>query len=162
MIRIVRLSVLLIIAWVVMTTTHELGHVIGGWIGGATLTKLNLAPWSLPYSLHHPDPHPLVTLWSGPVIGVLIPMMVAGLVRSQATWLIADFCLLANGVYLSLAWISGERFLDTSRLLDAGAHPLSITVFCAITISFGYVRFRQDCIDILTVDANPDQTDGTS
>jgi hypothetical protein len=137
---------LLILSWIVMTFTHEMGHVIGGWISGATLTDFNLAPWRMPYSLHNPDPRPLVTLWGGPVLGVLVPLALAAVIRRPWARFVADFCLLANGAYLALGWASGDRFLDTPRLLDAGAAPVSIAVYCALTIGFGYVRFRNDCI----------------
>ncbi|WP_182866892.1 hypothetical protein [Rhodopirellula sp. JC639] len=130
-----------------MTFTHELGHVIGGWVVGAKLVDVDLAPWRMPYSVHAPDPHPRVTLWCGPVLGVLIPLALAALIRRRPAWLVADFCLLANGSYLALAWLSGGPFLDTPRLLDAGAHPLSIAIFCLLTIAVGYVRFRNDCIE---------------
>ena len=143
--RVAYLVVLLVIAWIVMTFTHEMGHVVGGWISGATLNDLDLAPWRLPYSLHNPDPHPLVTLWCGPVLGALVPLGMAALIRQPWAFFFADFCLLANGCYLALAWISGERFLDTQRLLEAGAHPISIAFYCIVTIGFGYVRFRHDC-----------------
>ena len=47
---------LLVAAWCVMLLTHELGHVVAGWAGGATLVDADLAPWRLPYSVHQPDP----------------------------------------------------------------------------------------------------------
>ena len=139
--RIAVFVAMLLLSWIVMTFTHELGHLIGGWASGATLVDADLAPWRMPYSLHGPDPHPLVTLWC-----VLIPLAIASLIRRPSAWLGADFCLLANGIYLALAWLSGDRFLDTPRLLDAGAHPLLIAVFCSLTISIGYMRFRRDCV----------------
>ncbi|MEL7264973.1 MAG: hypothetical protein AAFP69_09250 [Planctomycetota bacterium] len=135
-----------------MTFTHELGHIIGGACCGATLTDFDLAPWRLPYSLHSPDPHPLVTLWAGPLLGVVVPVLAAVMIRRHWAWFIADFCLIANGGYLALAWLSGDRFLDTPRLLAAGAHPATITVYCVSTISLGYVWFRSDCIRFLTPD----------
>ena len=99
----------------------------------------------MPYSLHSPDPHPLVTLWAGPLLGVAVPLALATLIRTRWAWFIADFCLIANGGYLALAWLSGDRYLDTPRLLDAGAHPAFIALFCCFTIVLGYVRFRADC-----------------
>ncbi len=134
------------VAWIVMTMTHELGHVLGGWLGGGKLTALQLSPLRLPYSLHAPDPHPQLTLWSGPILGVVAPLGVALIVRRWFTWFIADFCILANGVYLALAWWSGDRHLDTPRMLAAGVHPAWIAAFCAVTISVGYLRFRSDCL----------------
>ena len=136
---------LLLVSWVAMTFTHELGHVVGGWVGGATLTDFDLVPWRMPYSLHAPDPMPLLTLWAGPTLGVLIPTLLALALRQRWAWFVADFCMVANGGYLALAWISGDRYLDTARLLDAGAHPATITLYCMVTIGIGYVRFRSDC-----------------
>ena len=135
-----------------MTITHELGHIIGGACCGAMLTDFDLAPWRLPYSLHSPDPHPLVTLWAGPLPGIAVPVLAAILIGRHWAWFIADFCLIANGCYLALAWLSGDRFLDTPRLLSAGAHPATITLYCVSTIGLGYVRFRSDCIRLLTPD----------
>ncbi|MCO8122077.1 hypothetical protein NHH03_10035 [Stieleria sp. TO1_6] len=129
-----------------MTTTHELGHLIGGYCGGAKLTDFDLAPWRLPYSFHHPDPYPLLTLWSGPLIGIALPALLAGFIRRHWAVFVADFCLLANGCYLALAWLTEDPLLDTARLMDAGAHPFSIVVFCVLAIGIGYARFRRDCV----------------
>ena len=145
---------LLVASWVVMTFTHETGHILGGWIGGATLTDYDVAPWHLPYSLHSPDPHPLLTLWSGPILGALAPALLAVAVRHVWFRFVADFCLIANGAYLALAWVAGDRLLDTPRLLEAGTSPISVVVFCAVTIGIGYVRFRRDCIIILAPPTN--------
>jgi len=132
-----------------MTFTHECGHIIGGMTCGATLTDFDLAPWRMPYSLHSPDPHPLVTLWAGPLLGVSVPIAIAALIRKRWAWFIADFCILANGVYLALAWLSGDHFLDTPRLLSAGAPPGLIVIYCGLTIVLGYVWFRSDCVHYL-------------
>ena len=145
---------LLIVAWCVMVVAHECGHLLGGWAGGGTLQHAELRPWRLPHSSFAPDPKPLVTLWAGPLFGVALPLMVALILRGSphakvAAWFIADFCLLANGAYLAAAWISGDRWLDTPRLLAAGASPLVIGAFCLAAIGVGYVRFRADCMAVL-------------
>ena len=143
-------AILLIAAWCVMTLTHELGHVLCGWLGGGRLQRADLLPWHLPYSIFDPDPHPLVTLWGGPILGVLIPFAVATAMRRKLAWGIAHFCMLANGSYLATAWLTGDRYLDTARLLQNGAHPLSIALYCAVTIGFGYRGFRNYCIELLS------------
>ena len=102
---------------------------MGGWLGGGTLQQADLRPWHLPFSIFSPDPRPLLTLWCGPILGVLAPCGVALVVRQNWMWLIANFCLLANGLYLALAWLSGDRLLDTVRLLEAGAWPAAIAVY---------------------------------
>ncbi len=87
-----------------MTLAHECGHIVGGMISGASLTDFDLAPWRMPYSLHAPDPYPLVTLWAGPLFGVTLPLIAAAIIRQRWAWFIADFCcLIANGGYLALA-----------------------------------------------------------
>lgn len=148
--RFVCFAWMLCISWVVMTFTHELGHIIGGWSGGATLLEFDMVPWRLPYSLHNPDPNPRLTLWSGPLFGVVAPLAIAAIIRRPLAWFVADFCLVANGVYLALAWLSGDRFLDTPRMLAVGTHPAWIAAYCIVTMSSGYVRFRADCIAYLS------------
>lgn len=147
--RTVLFVLLLAVSWVTMTVTHEFGHVLGGWLGGATLTHYDLAPWRMPYSLHSPDPMPLLTLWAGPILGVLVPLVFALALRREWAWFIADFCLIANGSYLAIAWFSGDRYLDTPRLLIAGAPPVTIVIYCGVTVLFGYLRFRSDCVRFL-------------
>lgn len=149
--RSLQLAGLLVAAWCVMTVTHECGHLVGGWLGGGTLQQAELRPWRLPHSMFAPDPRPLLTLWCGPILGVLAPCGVALLVRRNWMWLIANFCLLANGLYLALAWLSGDRLLDTARLLDAGAWPASIAAYCVLTIGLGYWRLRANLFSILGV-----------
>lgn len=143
------LLLLLLASWCVMVLTHEIGHLLGGWLGGGTLVECDLAPWRLSYSFHNPDTSPKLTLWAGPLVGVVVPLLVAMTVRHRWSWFIADFCLLANGIYLALAALSGDRLLDTPRMLAAGVHPLWIVLFCSVAICVGYFRFRKDVIAIL-------------
>lgn len=148
--RVARFLFLLIASWTVLTFTHELGHLVGGWCSGGTLKTADLLPWHLPYSIFDPDPRPLVTLWCGPILGVAIPLGLAILIRREWMWFIAHFCLLANGVYLATAWISGDRYLDTPRLLEHGASRITIGLYCLLTIGFGYAGFRRSCIRVLS------------
>lgn len=143
--RVVALLGWLMLSWVVMCVTHESGHLLGGWLGGATLVAYDLAPWRLPYSIHDPDPHPQGTLWAGPLFGMVAPVLVAMLIRRDRAWFVADFCLLANGCYLTLGWVWGERWHDTQRLLAAGASPWLIGVTGGTATAIGYLRFRRDC-----------------
>ena len=145
----------LIVSWCVMTFTHESGHIIGGWCSGAELREFDLIPWHLPYSIFEPNPHPLVTLWSGPIFGVLMPLVLGFALRRNWMWFIATFCVLANGVYIALSWFSGDRFLDTTKLLEHGAEPLLIAQYCLLTIGFGYVGFRRCCIRFFLEETSP-------
>jgi hypothetical protein len=153
--RVVRIVGLLIASWCVMAVVHESGHVICGWLGGGTLRDADLVPWSLPYSRFDPDPRPLLTCWGGPVLGVLVPLSLAAAARQHWLWFIAYFCLLANGAYLAVAWVSGGQHLDTQRLLHHGAHPLSVVAFSAVAIAGGYVGFRRECVRLLFGEQGP-------
>ena len=144
--HLLRFTVLLVASWFVMTFTHELGHIVGGYCSGGTLATADLLPWHLPYSFFDPDPKPLITLWCGPLLGVIVPLGIAWAVRRESPWFVAHFCVLANGTYLATAWISGERHLDTPKLLEHGAHPVTIGLYCLLTIGFGYWGFRRSCI----------------
>jgi hypothetical protein len=149
--RIVKFVVLILMAWCVMTFTHEIGHVICGWASGGKLKRADLLPWRLPYSFFDPDPHPLITLWGGLICGAILPLLLAVLIRRDWMWLIAHFCLLANGVYVATAWVSGDGFLDTPRLLAHGADPVAIALYCLLTIGVGYIGFRRQVLDVFLV-----------
>lgn len=144
--RFVNFGLLLVASWAVMTVSHEVGHIVGGWAGGGTLTDFDLAPWRLPYSVHSPDPNPRLTLWAGPLLGVAAALAV----RRRWSRFVADFCLIANGTYLALGWATGDPLLDTPKMLAAGTSPALIAAYCAITIGVGYARFRADCVAVLT------------
>ncbi len=145
-----------------MAFTHEIGHIIGGWCSGGTLKDASLWPWHLPYSFFDPNPHPLVTLWSGPIVGVMFPVVIAMIFRREWIWLIAYFCILANGVYLATAWLVGEDQLDTQKLLRAGAHPIAIVLYCLLTIGAGYHGLRRSCIRFFTPTDLGHQQESTS
>jgi hypothetical protein len=147
--RVLHLVGLLIASWCVMAIVHESGHIVCGWSCGGRLQSADLRPWQLPYSLFEPDPHPLVTMWGGPVLGVVVPLALARLIRQDWIWFIAYFCLLSNGLYLATAWWTGDRYLDTAKLLEHGAHPLSIATYCLLCIGFGYIGFRREVLSVL-------------
>lgn len=93
---------------------------------------------------------PLVTLWFGPTLGILAPVLAAWIIGRSWAWFIAYFCVLANGTYLAMAWITGDSLLDTSRLLKHGAHPMTIILYCILTTSLGYRGLRQSLIELWT------------
>jgi hypothetical protein len=144
-----RLAVLLLAGWCVMCFTHEAGHLVGGWAAGGTLREAELRPWRLPHSRFEPDLQPLVTLWAGPLLGALLPLLVWWRIHRPSVRFVAEFCVLANGAYLATAWITGDALLDTPRLLASGAWPSSIAAYCGLTIVWGYAHFRQSCRAVL-------------
>jgi hypothetical protein len=148
--RVPRFVLLLLASWIVMNFSHEMGHIIGGTCCGGSLQSADLLPWHLPYSIFEPDPFPLVTLWAGLIIGVLAPVAAAMIIQREWMWFIATFCVLANGAYIATAWFSGDRYLDTPKLLEHGASPILIGIYCLLTIGLGYVGFRRSCVSALS------------
>ena len=147
--RVLHFVGLMVVSWCVMTFTHEMGHIVGGSCCGGSLKTADLYPWHLPYSIFDPDPMPLVTLWCGPILGVLVPLAIAFAVRRDWMWFIANFCVIANGAYLATAWFSTDRFLDTPELLRHGAHPVTLGIYCLLTLGFGYFGFRRSCMKVI-------------
>lgn len=152
--QIATLLLLLAVSWCVMVVVHEAGHIVCGWLGGGTLRDADLLPWHLPHSTFDPDPRPLLTRWGGPIVGVLVPLKLAVLLRRDWICWIANFCLLANGMYLATAWFSGEQYLDTPQLLQHGAHPVTIVAYCVVTIVCGYVGLRRQSLRLFRAKAS--------
>lgn len=145
---VVNLVGLLIAGWCVMTVTHESGHILAGLLAGGKLAAYDLRPWSLPFSLFSSDPFPLVTLWAGPILGVVAPVTIAWLIRCHGTMFMAAFCAVANGAYLATGWLSGDPWLDTTKLLQHGAWPVSIAGYCVATIGWGYPILRREILNL--------------
>ncbi|MEZ6093088.1 MAG: hypothetical protein R3C03_02450 [Pirellulaceae bacterium] len=146
---IIRLTFWLGIAWCVMLTTHELGHIVVGLAAGGKLKAFDLRPWSLPYSFFDNNPYPLATLWAGPILGCLVPVAFAALWRANVNWFIASFCVLANGAYIAIGWYSGQSELDTSKLFAQGASGVAVIVYCVSTIVPSYFIFRKSLLALL-------------
>lgn len=142
-----------------MTVTHELGHVAGGLAGGAVLVELQLQPWHLPHSMFAGDKHPLATLWAGFTVGCAVPLLFATIVRRQACWFVAWFCVLANASYLLLGYLLGDGELDSTKMIRAGAHPIELLGASAVMLPVGYIKFRQSCVSLMS-GATPPMTRG--
>ena len=133
-----------------MTVTHESGHVACGLVGGATLVELQLQPWHLPHSMFVGDEHPLATLWAGFIIGCAVPLLSAAIIRRPACWFVAWFCLVANGSYLLLGYLSGAGELDSTKMIRAGARPVELLGAVIVMLPLGYIKFRQSCVNLIS------------
>ncbi len=136
--------------WVVMTVSHEAGHVIAGAGGGARLVDWELRPWKLPHSLFANDGHRLTTLWAGPVLGCVVPLLVAAMVRRPACWFVAWFCVTANASYLLLGYFSGDPELDSTRMIRAGTPPIALLATVVVTLPLGYISFRKATVALMS------------
>jgi hypothetical protein len=99
-------------SWIGMLAVHELGHMINAWVSGGRVAKVIFPVLGFSQTIVWPNPHERFVVWGGPVWGALIPVTILG-----ATYLIrrrvpapltffAGFCLIANGVYIGVGWMT--------------------------------------------------------
>jgi hypothetical protein len=93
-----------------MMLVHELGHILGAAITGGRVTRLVWHPLVFSRTDISPNPHPLIVVWSGPLVGVLLPLLIERIVAwrgADAAYmfkLFTGFCLIANGAYLGIGF----------------------------------------------------------
>ncbi len=112
-------------SWLGMQAVHELGHVLGAWVSGGQVERVVLNPLTISRTDLAHNPHPLVVVWCGPVLGVLLPLAIWGLVarlRLSGAFVLrffAGFCLIANGAYIAFGSIN--RVGDCEQILRHGS-----------------------------------------
>lgn len=137
--------------WLAMMASHEVGHVVAALTTGGTVTDVVLHPLAISRTDVAPNPHPLVVVWSGPVIGVLLPLVCwAGfrLTRIREAFLarfFAGFALVANGAYIGIG--SFERIGDAGTMLRHGAPLATLWLFGLVTIPAGFLVWNGQAKD---------------
>lgn len=137
--RFLLIATLLPLCWLGMQAVHELGHVLGAMVTGAEVRRVVLHPLTISRTDLGKNPSPLIVVWSGPILGALIPTvlwMAARLIRASGDHLLrffAGFCLVANGAYIGVApWYAIGDGRDLLRL-DPTAWPPATFGVVAIT-----------------------------
>src|SRR5438093_41686 len=62
-------------SWLGMQAVHESGHVLGAWLTGGRVERVVLHPLTISRTDLAENPHPLIVVWAGPVVGVLVPLV---------------------------------------------------------------------------------------
>ena len=107
-----------------MMVVHEGGHVLGAWAGGGVVERVELPLLGFSRTVMRENPHALLEIWCGPLLGALLPVLIATVWwwwRLPALHLLrflAGFCLVANGAYLSAGVVTGDG--DAGELLGLG------------------------------------------
>jgi len=130
------------VCWLGMQSVHELGHVLGARATGGTVIRVVLYPTTISRTEVFPNPHPLIEVWAGPIVGSFLPLLTylaAAALRSPGLYLFrffAGFCLVANGSY----FLAGafQQMGDPGELLRYGAHLWQLLLFGLITTPFGF------------------------
>jgi hypothetical protein len=131
--QIIFMTALLWLSWLLMTLIHEAGHVIGALCTGGTIRRVIWHPAVLSRTDVHPNPHPVAEVWAGPLIGVMAPLLLAGLAQmfrlriAFIGWFIAGFCLIANGAYIGIGAI--HPIGDAQELVRFGMPRWSLATF---------------------------------
>lgn len=140
--RIVIWTTLPILCWLLMQALHETGHVLGAMLTGGRVVRLDLHPLHISSTQVAPNPHPATVCWSGPLMGVTLPVvmwLIAGGLRFRFEYyfrFLAGFCLVANGAYLGSASITPVG--DAQDLLRMGISLVWLNFFAAVTIPAGF------------------------
>lgn len=125
------------LCWLAMQIVHEVGHVLGAWVTGGRVTAVVLHPLAISRTDVSPNPRPLVVVWSGPLVGSVVPVVcwaTARLRRWASAYLwrfFAGFCLVANGVYLGYGVV--EPVGDAHDILRYGGHVWQLAAFAVAT-----------------------------
>ncbi|MEM8945506.1 MAG: hypothetical protein AAGD11_10000 [Planctomycetota bacterium] len=120
---------------------HEFGHIVGAAITGGTVAKVTLHPLAISQTDVSPNPHPLVVVWLGPIVGSLLPFALTRAVprRCELAWTVtrffAGFCLIANGAYIGLG--TSGRIGDCDIMLKNGTPPWVMFAFGTAAIIAG-------------------------
>lgn len=98
-----------LLSWLGMMALHLVGHLIYAALSEAIVISVELHPLSLsaePRMFF--SPRPLLVAWGGPIWGCALPILLLWVVRATApgcaylATFFAGFCLLANGVHLTV------------------------------------------------------------
>jgi hypothetical protein len=130
---VVIIAIAVVVAWFGMQAVHEFGHVLAAWVTGGTVQQVVLHPLTISRTDVSPNPHPLVVVWAGPLVGVILPITAAVCSR----WVLpagrrfleffAGFCLIANGVYIGAGSFGGVG--DAGDMLRHGSPRWLLAAF---------------------------------
>ncbi|MBW3598459.1 MAG: hypothetical protein KY475_14460 [Planctomycetes bacterium] len=128
-------------SWLGMQAVHELGHVLGAAITGGRVQRVVLHPLTISRTDVAPNPHPLIVVWAGPLLGVLAPLAMwgaAAALRMRGAFVLrffAGFCLVANGVYIAGGSAAGVG--DCGEMLRHGTPIWALWLFGAVAVPAG-------------------------
>ena len=124
--------------WLGMMAVHELGHVLHGWLSGATVSAVRIPLAGFSITEFATNRHPHFVAWGGAIWGCVLPVAVWAVFyvrRWPGRYVVqffAGFCLIANGVYLGVGWTRGAG--DAGDLLAYGT-PVWVMIAFGITTS---------------------------
>jgi hypothetical protein len=128
-------------SWLGMQAVHELGHVLGAMLSGGQVAQVVLHPVTISRTDLIKNPRPLVVVWAGPLVGVILPPILWGILavtRMQGAFVarfFAGFCLIANGAYIGVGSFVGAG--DCGEMLRHGSNAWVLWLFGAVSVPMG-------------------------
>ena len=138
---------ILALSWLGMMAVHELGHVLGAVVTGGTIERCVLHPLAISRTDVVPNPHPVVVVWMGPIVGSVLPLAALCLLPShfpvarRIVQFFVGFCLIANGAYIGIGWI--DRVGDCREMLQNGVPIWSLATFGCVSLSAGFYLWHR-------------------
>ena len=129
-------------SWLGMQAAHEAGHVLGALLTGGEIATVVLHPLTISHTELIDNPHPLVVVWAGPLVGLLLPLILWGLLAvtevpgAFVARFFAGFCMIANGAYLGVGSFLAAG--DCGEMLRHGSSVWDLRVFGAVAVPFGF------------------------
>lgn len=145
--QVLLLGTFLPLCWLLMMAVHELGHVLAAWLTDGTVMRVVLYPLAISRTDVSPNPRPLIVVWGGPLVGVLLPILgwaFGSLMRIPFGYLLrffAGFCLVANGAYLSIG--SFEGIGDAGVMLQHGSPAWMLWGFGLVMMPMGFLLWHR-------------------
>ena len=135
--------------WYPISLVHELGHYVSAKIGGGTGVEIVWRHYVFSETIRTGSRWPLLDAWMGPVIGIIIPLVMAFTLRKTklAEWVVwfASIACIANGLYIGIGWMDVGG--DPSDMIAQGC-PL------IVLIGFGLGSFSTGLILLMRNHAN--------
>jgi hypothetical protein len=135
------LGTFLPLCWLSMMAVHEFGHVGATLALGGTVAKVVLHPLTISRTDVFVNPRPLIVVWAGPLVGALLPLVLAMIMKAgRAPWaylfqFFAGFCLIANGAYIGVGSFQGIG--DAGEMLRHGSPIWLLWLFGLLALPLG-------------------------
>jgi hypothetical protein len=140
--QILLVTSILWLSWLIMMLVHEFGHVLGGLATGGKVRRVVWHPAVISRTDVWPNPHPLIEVCAGPILGSVIPLAIAiaaSRLRQRVAyliWVVAGFCLIANGAYMAIGAI--HPIGDAEELVAHGMQRWPMATFGLLAVAGGF------------------------
>ena len=140
--QIILIASILWASWLAMMLVHEGGHILGAICTGGQIRAVIWHPLVFSRTDVQPNPHPLIEVWAGPVLGCLLPLAVwcvPAIRRWGLGYLVAffvGFCLIANGAYVGVG--AFDPVGDAREMIRLGTPRGAMIAFGFVAMSAGF------------------------